>query len=120
MESVSDYLESNCTITDSQHGFRTGRSCVSNLVSFLDRVSESVDAGKVIDLIDLGLFHTDASIRSEHSRQTTGAYVYHCAFTLARVRALAEITRANVRVHSRCQRSARAFARVAEKGIGYF
>ena len=68
----------------------------------------------------LGLFHTDASIRSEHSRQTTGAYVYHCAFTLARVRALAEITRANVRVHSRCQRSARAFARVAEQGIGYF
>ena len=58
----------------------------------------------------LGLFNTDASIRSERSRQTTGAYVYHCAFTLARARALAEITRANVCVHSRCQRSARALA----------
>ena len=30
-----------------------------------------------------------------------------------------EITRANVRVHSRCQRSARAFTRVAEQGVGY-
>ena len=65
------------------------------------------------------LFHTDASIRSEHSRQTTGAYVYHCAFTLARARALAEITRTNVRVHLRCQRSARTFTRVAEQEVGY-
>jgi len=66
--------------------------------------------------LELGLFHTDASTRSEHSRQTTGVYVYHCAFTLARARAHAEITRVNVCVHSSCQRSARAFARVAEQG----
>jgi len=49
----------------------------------------------------------------------TGAYIYHCAFTLAQVRALAEITRVNVRVHSRCQRSARTFTRVAEQEVGY-
>ena len=67
----------------------------------------------------LGPFHTDASTRSERSRRTTGVYVYRCAFTLARVRALAEITRANVRVHSRCQRSARAFARVTEQEVSY-
>ena len=67
----------------------------------------------------LSLFHTDTSTRSEHSRQTTGAYVYHCAFTLARARALAEITRTNVHVHSRCQRSTRAFTRVAEQEVGY-
>ena len=76
----------------------------------MDHVSQSTDEG---------LFHTDVSTRSEHSRQTTGAYVYHCAFTLARARALAEITRANVRVYSRCQRSARAFMQVAEQGVGY-
>jgi len=52
-DSLTEYLESNCTITDSQHGFRTGRSCMSNLLSFLDRVSEGVDAGKVIDVIYL-------------------------------------------------------------------
>jgi len=52
------------------------------------------------------------------SRQTTGAYLYHCAFTLAWSRALAEITRANIHVHSRCQRSARAFTRVAEQEVG--
>ena len=34
-DSLTDYLESNCTITDSQRGFRTGRSCMSNLLSFL-------------------------------------------------------------------------------------
>jgi len=49
-DSLTEYLESNCTITDSQHGFRTGRSCMSNLLSFLDRASEGVDAGKVIYL----------------------------------------------------------------------
>jgi len=46
----------------------------------------------------LGLFHTDASTRSEHLRQMTGAYVYHCAFTLARAGALTEITLVNVRL----------------------
>jgi len=67
----------------------------------------------------LGLYHTDASTRSEHSRQMTGAYVYDCVLTLARARALAEITRANIRVHLRCQRSAHAFTRVAEQEVGY-
>ena len=62
---------------------------------------------------------TDASTRSEHSWQTTGAYVYHCAFTLARARALAEITRANICVHSLCQRSACTFTQVAEQEVGY-
>jgi len=47
-DSLTECLESNCTIIDSQHGFRTGRSCMSNLLSFLDRVSEGVDAGKVL------------------------------------------------------------------------
>jgi len=42
-DSLTDCLESNCSITDSQHEFRTGRLCMSNLMSFLDRVSEGVD-----------------------------------------------------------------------------
>jgi len=38
---------------------------------------------------------------------------------VARARALAEITRANVCVHSRCQWHARAFARLSEQEVGY-
>ena len=72
-----------------------------------------------LSVLNLGLFHTDTSTGSKHSRQTTGAYIYHCAFTLARARALAEISCANVRVHSHCQRSAHAFTRVAEQEVGY-
>jgi len=64
-------------------------------------------------------FTLTLSTCSEHSRQMTGVYVYHCAFTMARARALGEITRTNVRVHSRCQRSARAFTRVDEQEVGY-
>jgi len=34
-------------------GFRTGRSCQPNLLSFFDQVSESVDTGTAIDVIFL-------------------------------------------------------------------
>jgi len=75
----------------------------------------------VSTILATSVLHTDASTRSEHSRQTTGAYIYHCAFTLVRVGALAEITHANVivRVHSRCQLSAHAFTQVTEQEVGY-
>ena len=33
------HLEQNCLIQDSQHGFRKGRSCLTNLLTFLDKVT---------------------------------------------------------------------------------
>jgi len=32
------YLENNGLIRDSQHGFRKGRSCLTNMLSFMDSV----------------------------------------------------------------------------------
>ena len=38
-------------ILDSQHGFRKGRSCLSNLLVFLDKVNGSIDSGEAVDVI---------------------------------------------------------------------
>jgi len=47
------HLESFNLIRDSQHGFRGGRSCLTNLLVFLDTVSQAVDAGHSMDIIYL-------------------------------------------------------------------
>ena len=44
------YLEVNELILDSQHGFRKRRSCLSNLLTFLDKVTRSIDAGDNVDV----------------------------------------------------------------------
>jgi hypothetical protein len=41
-----DHLLENNLISDSQHGFMPGRSCATNLVEFMDFVTESVDEGE--------------------------------------------------------------------------
>ncbi|RMC06925.1 hypothetical protein DUI87_16376 [Hirundo rustica rustica] len=37
----------------SQHGFRRGRSCLTNLISFHDQVTRLVDAGRAVDVVYL-------------------------------------------------------------------
>jgi len=37
------HLENNRLIHESQHGFRRGRSCLTNIVAFLDKVTDVVD-----------------------------------------------------------------------------
>ena len=44
------HLEQNCLIRVSQHGFREGRSCLTNLLSFLDKVTDYVNEGTHIDV----------------------------------------------------------------------
>jgi len=55
-DALTHYLESNCLVKDSQsqHGFRKERSCLTNLLQFLDKVTSSVDAGHV-DIVFLDL-----------------------------------------------------------------
>ena len=50
-DAVVQHLESHKLILDSQHGFRKGRSCLSNLLTFLDKVAECVDSGEAVDVI---------------------------------------------------------------------
>ena len=43
----------NLLISDSQHGFRRGRSCLTNLLTFLDKVTSYVDTGNDVDVVFL-------------------------------------------------------------------
>jgi len=40
-------------IWDSQHGFRSGRSCTTNLLAFLDQVTKVIDSGGSLDAVFL-------------------------------------------------------------------
>ncbi|KAK4823624.1 hypothetical protein QYF61_004357 [Mycteria americana] len=46
-------LMDNQGIKPSQHGFRKGRSCLTNLISFYDQVTHLVDEGKAVDVVYL-------------------------------------------------------------------
>jgi len=52
-EAIVGHLEDNLLLRDSQHGFRRGRSCLSNLLTFLDKVSGCVDEGKNVYVLFL-------------------------------------------------------------------
>ncbi|KAK4827945.1 hypothetical protein QYF61_022560 [Mycteria americana] len=47
------HVENNQGIKPSQHGFRKGRSCLTNLISFYDKVTCLVDEGKAVDVVYL-------------------------------------------------------------------
>jgi ribonuclease P/MRP protein subunit RPP40 len=52
-EAMVSYLEGNGLIGNSQHGFRKGRSCLTNLLEFMQELTEGVDQGDDIDVIYL-------------------------------------------------------------------
>ena len=52
-DAIVSHLELNELIRESQHGFRKGRSCVSNLLVFLDKVTKYIDDGYSVDVIYL-------------------------------------------------------------------
>ena len=50
---IMDQLKVNQGIRPSQHGFMNGRSCLTNLISFYDKVTRLVDEGKAVDVVYL-------------------------------------------------------------------
>jgi len=52
-DAITDHLELNKLINNSQHGFRKNRSCATNLLEFLEKASTVVDSGKGFDIIYL-------------------------------------------------------------------
>ncbi|KAK4816775.1 hypothetical protein QYF61_022887 [Mycteria americana] len=53
LSAITRHLEDNQGIKPSQHGFRKGRSCLTNLISFYDKVTCPVDEGKAVDVVYL-------------------------------------------------------------------
>ncbi|KAK4830017.1 hypothetical protein QYF61_008280 [Mycteria americana] len=53
LSAITWHVENNQGIKPSQHGFREGRSCLTNLISFYDKVTRLVDEGKAVDVVYL-------------------------------------------------------------------
>uniref|UniRef100_A0A8B9BRL7 Reverse transcriptase domain-containing protein n=1 Tax=Anser brachyrhynchus TaxID=132585 RepID=A0A8B9BRL7_9AVES len=53
LEVIEAHLGDNAVIGPSQHGFMRGRSCLTNLTSFYDKITHLVDQGKPADVIFL-------------------------------------------------------------------
>ena len=52
-EDITQHLESNNLISDSQHGFRRGRSCLTNLLEFFHNMFSLYDKSRAIDILYL-------------------------------------------------------------------
>ena len=50
---IVSYLEHNDLLNETQHGFRAGRSCLSQLIAHYDRILSLLDEGKNVDVIYL-------------------------------------------------------------------
>ncbi|KAK4820953.1 hypothetical protein QYF61_008740 [Mycteria americana] len=53
LSAITQHIQDNQAIRPSQHGFRKGRSCLTNLISFYDKVTRLVDEGKAVDVVYL-------------------------------------------------------------------
>jgi ribonucleases P/MRP protein subunit RPP40 len=52
-EEITDYLYTNALLNQTQHGFMKDRSCQTNLLEFMDMVTQAVDEGKPVDAVYL-------------------------------------------------------------------
>ena len=52
-DNLMEYLAENNLIRESQHGFITGKSCATNLITFMDKLTKVVDNGKAADIFYL-------------------------------------------------------------------
>ncbi|KAK4818935.1 hypothetical protein QYF61_022112 [Mycteria americana] len=55
LSAITQHVEDNQGIKPSQHGFRKGRSCLTNLISFYNKVTHLMDEGKAVDVVYLDL-----------------------------------------------------------------
>ncbi|KAK4818351.1 hypothetical protein QYF61_011448 [Mycteria americana] len=68
LSAITQHVQDNQVIRPSQHGFMKGRSCLTNLISFYDKVTRVVDDGKAVDVVCLEL----SKAFDTHSSRETG------------------------------------------------
>ena len=50
---IVDHLERNNILPNAQHGFRSKRNCITNLLAYLDDIIDAVDGKECVDVIYL-------------------------------------------------------------------
>ena len=53
LSAITSHIMDNQGIKRSQHGFMKGRSCLTNLISFYDKMTRLLDEGKAVDVVYL-------------------------------------------------------------------
>ncbi|GAB0207914.1 mitochondrial enolase superfamily member 1 [Grus japonensis] len=53
LSTIERHLKNNAIIRHSEHGFTKGKSCLTNLISFYDKVTHLADKGKAVDIVFL-------------------------------------------------------------------
>jgi len=54
-DEVVSFFERHGVIKETQHGFRKAKSCLTNLLVFLDRITRCIDEGGSMDVFFLDL-----------------------------------------------------------------
>ena len=65
-------MTSNNLFSKAQHGFIEGRSCVTQLLEFMEDITEAIDSGKEIDVI-----YSDFCKASEQEASNKNAKVWY-------------------------------------------
>jgi Reverse transcriptase (RNA-dependent DNA polymerase) len=52
-DAITEHLNTNKLINDSQHGFMAGRSCTTNMLEFMNMVTSAIDEGEAADIFYL-------------------------------------------------------------------
>ena len=50
---IVDHMTENNLFSTSQHGFISGKSCITQLLEFMEDITESIDNGKDVDIVYL-------------------------------------------------------------------
>jgi len=52
-DALTEYIETSQLLNNSQHGFGKGRSCLTNVLVFLEKITNWVDQGDMADVVFL-------------------------------------------------------------------
>jgi len=55
LETISSHMKDKKLIRNSQHGFITAKSCLTNLITFYDEMTGLVDNGRAVDIVHLDI-----------------------------------------------------------------